>query len=130
MRLFTPETATRTLPLVRQIVDDIRRAYRRLEAARAALEPAAAAEPAGAERERVQGEFDTAAAELTDLARELEPVGCVLKDPALGLIDYPAEQDGDRIWLCWQPGEAEVAFWHPYAEGFAARRPLPAPAAR
>ena len=45
----------------------------------------------------------------------------------LGLIDFPAELDGEIVYLCWQFGEPEVAFWHRIEDGFAGRRPLPGP---
>ncbi len=51
--------------------------------------------------------------------------GCVLKDAAGGLVDYPGEIDGDEVWLCWQPGETEVGYWHPLDTGFSGRRPIP-----
>ena len=129
VREFTPELATRTLPLVSRIVDDIRRVYRELEHSRKAIEAADAGGIEGDPRDRLQDAFDHSAGELTELARELEPVGCVLKDPAQGLVDFPSTLDGETVWLCWQPGEREVAYWHPFDSGFSARRPLPAHAA-
>jgi hypothetical protein len=48
----------------------------------------------------------------------------VLRDPATGLIDFPAEIEGTPGFLCWKMGESEVAFWHPADTGFAGRRPL------
>ena len=43
----------------------------------------------------------------------------------LGLVDFPAERDGELVYLCWQFGEPEVAFWHGIDDGFAGRQPLP-----
>ncbi|MCC6832983.1 MAG: DUF2203 domain-containing protein [Thermoleophilia bacterium] len=48
----------------------------------------------------------------------------VLRDIATGLVDFPAEADGQPIWLCWRLGEASVTAWHARDEGFAARRPV------
>jgi hypothetical protein len=56
---------------------------------------------------------------------EIEESGVHLKDVQLGLVDFPAERDGERIYLCWQFGEPEVAFWHTLDAGFAGRQPLP-----
>jgi hypothetical protein len=47
-----------------------------------------------------------------------------LKDLATGLIDFPALRDGETVYLCWQLGEPEVAFWHETTTGFAGRQPL------
>lgn len=48
----------------------------------------------------------------------------VLRDISTGLLDFPAELDGQPIWLCWRLGEASVTAWHPIDAGFAGRRPL------
>lgn len=48
----------------------------------------------------------------------------VLRDPETGLVDFPAERDGRRVWLCWRLGEETVAHWHELEAGFLARKPL------
>ena len=63
--------------------------------------------------------------ELDGIVREIEASGAHLKDVKLGLVDFPTERDGEIIYLCWQSGEPEVAFWHRTEEGFAGRQPLP-----
>ncbi|MHC5019443.1 MAG: DUF2203 family protein [Planctomycetota bacterium] len=120
-RLFTADSASRTLPLVTRIVDDIQRVYREREA----LGDALMSNPEAPDADERQRDFDAATRELTEFARELESVGCVLKDAAGGLVDFPGEIDGDEVWLCWQPGETEVAYWHPLDTGFSGRRPIP-----
>jgi hypothetical protein len=63
--------------------------------------------------------------ELDGIVREIEASGAHLKDVQLGLVDFPAEREGEIVYLCWQSGEPEVAFWHRMEEGFAGRQPLP-----
>jgi len=63
--------------------------------------------------------------ELDGIVAEIEASGAHLKDVELGLVDFPAEHDGEIVYLCWQSGEPEVAFWHRVEDGFAGRRPLP-----
>jgi hypothetical protein len=63
--------------------------------------------------------------ELDGIVHEIEESGAHLKDVQLGLVDFPAERDGEIVYLCWQFGEPEVAFWHRPEDGFAGRRPLP-----
>ena len=65
--------------------------------------------------------------ELDGIVAEIEASGAHLKDVQLGLVDFPAELDGELVYLCWQFGEPEVAFWHRIGDGFAGRRPLPGP---
>lgn len=64
-------------------------------------------------------------AELEGIVQTIEEDGAVLKDIQLGLVDFPAELDGEVVYLCWQFGEPELAFWHRLDEGFASRQPLP-----
>ena len=48
----------------------------------------------------------------------------VLRDISTGLLDFPAEADGQPIWLCWRLGESSVTAWHTQEQGFAGRRPI------
>jgi hypothetical protein len=63
--------------------------------------------------------------ELDAIVHEIEESGAHLKDIQLGLVDFPTEMDGEVVYLCWQFGETEVAFWHGLEDGFAGRRALP-----
>jgi hypothetical protein len=63
--------------------------------------------------------------ELDAIVYEIEESGVHLKDIQLGLVDFPAEREGEVVYLCWQFGEPEVAFWHGLEDGFAGRQPLP-----
>jgi hypothetical protein len=63
--------------------------------------------------------------ELDAIVQEIEESGAHLKDVQLGLVDFPAERDGEIVYLCWQFGEPEVAFWHRMEDGFSGRQPLP-----
>ena len=63
----------------------------------------------------------------TTLRTELERLAAdniLLRDPETGLVDFPAEREGERIYLCWRVGEEAVANWHPLDTGFSSRRPL------
>ena len=62
--------------------------------------------------------------ELDAIVHEIEESGAHLKDVQLGLVDFPSERDGELVYLCWQFGESEIAFWHRVEDGFAGRRPL------
>jgi hypothetical protein len=50
--------------------------------------------------------------------------GILLRDPETGLIDFPAERDGQRVFLCWRLGEDQVAWYHDEQTGFSGRQPL------
>ncbi len=48
----------------------------------------------------------------------------VLRDLDRGLVDFPSVNGEEEIYLCWEEGETEIAFWHDLETGFAGRRPL------
>jgi hypothetical protein len=76
---------------------------------------------AGELRERLeQGQVD-----VTGLIDEIVAHGVQVKDPAKGLLDFPAVIDQQPALLCWHVGEPRIAYWHSPEDGFAGRRPLP-----
>jgi hypothetical protein len=62
--------------------------------------------------------------ELGRLVAEIAEMGVVVRDPASGLVDFPAEREGEPVYLCWRLGEDEVAHWHDRDSGFGGRQPL------
>jgi hypothetical protein len=62
--------------------------------------------------------------EARELIRLITEHGVQLKDPARGLLDFPALVDGDDALLCWEVGEERIAWWHRPEDGYAGRRPL------
>jgi hypothetical protein len=47
-----------------------------------------------------------------------------LKDLDRGLVDFPAVIGGREVFLCWEQGEDDIAFWHDLDAGYAGREPL------
>jgi len=109
-RFFTPEEAERTLPLVRQIVEDILRTAHRL-------------------REQPQEDPETSRleAELQEHLLEIQELGCFFKDWnfSVGLVDFPAIIDGESVFLCWRSDETSLEWYHGIEEGYQGRRRLP-----
>ena len=61
------------------------------------------------------------------LRTEVEAVaadGIILRDAEIGLVDFPSEREGSKVYLCWKLGEPAVAFWHPLETGISSRKPL------
>jgi len=63
--------------------------------------------------------------EMEALVREIHDCGGQFKGLELGLVDFPAEVDGEMGLLCWQYGEKEITHWHRSDTGFSGRQPLP-----
>jgi len=69
----------------------------------------------------------TVARATLDLQRavgELQAADIVVRDVARGLVDFPALQDGEEVYLCWLVDEPEIGWWHELDAGFAGQRPL------
>ena len=71
-------------------------------------------------RLRMKGIVDQMAAAVA----RIDALGITLRDIERGLVDFPALTAGREVWLCWQLGEEDVAFWHELDAGFGSRRPL------
>ena len=63
-------------------------------------------------------------AELNEIVARFTAEGVQVKDMDRGLIDFPAEVNGEDALLCWHVGEPRIAYWHSPDDGFAGRRPL------
>jgi hypothetical protein len=127
MKSYSPDQANRALPLVRRIVEDVVRSHRRLIEVAQQLALLSSDMPAGRSDPRVtvlEREALSLTHEMDAYERELEVLGVSLKDRQMGLIDFPGERDGRRVWLCWRLGEPAVRYWHELEAGFAGRQPL------
>jgi hypothetical protein len=117
-RTFTPLEATRTLPLVKQIVGDILAKGK---------EQRALVEDEGPETVETEDRKSVLEAELAELFKELEELGCSFRDWGfeIGLVDFPSEIDGRPVLLCWRSDEPAVSFYHAPDAGYAGRKPIP-----
>ena len=55
---------------------------------------------------------------------EVQRKGIIVRNVETGLVDFPTLEKGREIYLCWQRGEPEVAYWHEADSGFAGRQPI------
>ena len=129
-RIFTPEQANALLsevrPLVERLVEhraDMLAAHAKRAELQAnvggnggGLDPAV---PAAIERAAAAAEEG-----LRSTVEDLDALGVLVKDLDAGLVDFPAVRGDERVLLCWQLGEEQVAWWHRPDDGFAGRRPL------
>jgi hypothetical protein len=122
-RYFTLQEANETLNLIRPLMDEIQQMRRRI------LEKQPEAWPAiqksvgnGGNRalSNMVQDFD----KLNALVHRIQEMDVLIKDINLGLLDFPALKDGREVYLCWQHGEGEIAFWHEVEAGFAGRQSI------
>jgi len=57
---------------------------------------------------------------------EVQQLGCVVKDPRIGLVDFYGRIEGRTVWLCWRYGEESIGYYHDLDSGFSGRRALTA----
>jgi hypothetical protein len=129
-RLFTPAEANSALPEVREAAERLvalRSRMRVLDRQQRELVTAIGGNGGG----YTANDLNAAQDELRSLAEaaeacieRLRDIGVLVKDPDIGLLDFPADRGGETVLLCWQVGEASVEFWHSLADGFAGRKPI------
>lgn len=132
-RHFTVDEANQRLPLVRAIVGDIMRLYQDVHERKERLSrirqlPGSASRNDesvyGEEVRQIEDDLEKDITRLEEFADELRELGVELKDPLVGLIDFPSRMDGREVYLCWKHGEEEIAYWHELAAGFSGRQSL------
>ena len=120
-RVFSLEQANKTLPLVSQIVRDAAGLYREMAQLQLRLD---GGKFAPHEKENIESQIERQEHRLEGYCVELAEVGCELKDPIQGLVDFVGQHEGHDVFLCWKLGEHRIEYWHDLHSGFAGRRPV------
>jgi len=117
IRHFTPEEASRTLPLVRKIVEDILKSSREIRLLTEDKNGIISDDP---EIKKLMGD-------INGFMAELEEIGCYYKDWnfTTGLVDFPAIIEGNEVFLCWKNDEDDIKYYHDVETGFAGRKVIP-----
>jgi hypothetical protein len=119
-RVYTLEEANAQLPDLRERLPRLRVARDGLIAASERIKEAVASDGGGVAEAGWFTHQQTLKTELEHLAER----GILLRDPEIGLIDFPAERGGRPVYLCWRLGEDQVAWYHEANAGFGSRKPL------
>lgn len=119
-RLYTLDEANAVLPDLRERLERIRGARQVLLRSAEVVKEQVATDGGGTHGGRDYWQSQsTLRAEIELLAQE----NIVLRDPESGLVDFPGEREGRRVWLCWRAGEERVEHWHELDTGFIGRQP-------
>ena len=128
-RSYTPESATRALPLLRAIVRDARSSYVNLRAGIAAHNKHLSGEHLRiadvARADDLPESLRDTLAKLHEHIGELRELGARLLDPELGIVVVDGEIAGQSAHLCWKLGEDSLRYWMPVGSGYDQRRPIP-----
>jgi hypothetical protein len=122
-RLFTVEEANALLPSLREILDDVALHRDALRDKAPQMEPILES-AAGNGGGKAGSEYGVEAYNLYLAIQRIRELGVVLKDPDMGLLDFPHEREGRVVFLCWHPPEESVEYWHDLDAGYAGRQPL------
>ena len=132
LTLFTLEAANRVVaeigPELEQLVEarkDFGRIQSRIDVLELTSAGASPDNPDMRELATLTARRDTVGERIRHGIERIHRKGCLVKDLERGLVDFYS-LTGDRlIFLCWQLGEKEIAYWHSLEGGFSARQPLP-----
>ena len=133
IKTFTVDEANALLPLVRPLIGRLQGLQRSMAAINRQLEESARKVSAGngypiqslkQEIERLSKRAPELVERFESALKQLEALGCQLKDLETGLGDFYGLHDGQLIFLCWKLGEDRIRFWHTLEDGYAGRRPL------
>jgi len=122
-KLYTVAEANALLPKLKPLLERVRETQKKLaEDKTVAMVREKAAQNGGG----VPGK------ELAELTRTLEADlkqlqewSIVLRDPAIGLIDFLHQRGNQVVFLCWKLGEGnQIEWWHPIDTGIAGRQRL------
>jgi hypothetical protein len=127
-RVLTWHASRAMLPLVERIARDVVTHHERLtrlqpEHAQLEKNRRSLAWPARARRYQLDEEIAAATAAQRAALAELEALGVVVLEPALGLVGFPTLVNERRAFFSWRPGEESLLFWN-YADDMT-RRPVP-----
>jgi len=122
-KYFTLQQANETLDTIRPLMDEVQAIRQRILAKQpetwSAIEKSVGN---GGNRtlSRMVQDFE----KLDALVHSILDTGAQIKDINTGLLDFSALKDGREVYLCWQYGEGQIAFWHEMDAGFAGRQPI------
>lgn len=119
-RLFSAEEANAELDALRELLPKIREARHGLIRASERVEEAVKVDGGGVAAPGWFAHQQVLKAGIEELAAR----GILLRDPESGLVDFPAEREGRRVFLCWRLGEERVGHFHGERSGFSGRKPL------
>jgi hypothetical protein len=120
--LFSLDEANAMLPQLRPLLRRLQEVQRALadRDLMQRLRSAAAGNGGGVAAREVMATGD----EFGRITAEIEKMGVVVRDPASGLVDFPAEREGEPVFLCWRVEEDAVGHWHDRDSGYMGRQPL------
>ncbi len=118
---FTVTEANLLLPKVKKLAAEMVNAHRRIVALTNQVESVLEKSPYDS-GSRAAGELVMLFDHFEGVIKQMQEIGLQIKDPSIGLCDFPARHNGQDILLCWKLGETRVEWWHDVESGYRGRR--------
>lgn len=122
-RYFTLSEANETLESIRPWMDELQAIRQKILANQPEAWPAIE-KSAGNGGNRALSDMVQDFEKLDALVHRIQETGAILKDINMGLLDFPALRGEREVYLCWQYGEGDIAYWHEVEAGYAGRQPI------
>ena len=122
-RYFTLQEANEALNLIRPLMDEVQAIRLKILKNQPEAWPAIE-KSAGNGSNRALSNMVQDFEKFDALIHRIQDTDVLIKDVNLGLLDFPALKDGREVYLCWQYGEDDIAFWHEIEAGYAGRQPI------
>jgi hypothetical protein len=122
-KYFTLEEANDALNIIRPLLDDVVEIRNKILANQPEAWPAiekSAGNGGNKALSKMVDDFE----KLDALVHQILDTGVQIKDVNSGLLDFSAMREGREVYLCWQDGEDDIAFWHEIDAGYAGRQPI------
>jgi hypothetical protein len=122
-KYFTLQEANDALNIIRPLMDEVQAIRQKILASQPEAWPAIE-KSAGNGGNKAISKMVQDFEKLDALIHQIMDTGAQIKDINTGLLDFSALRDGHEVYLCWQYGEGDVAFWHEVEDGYAGRQPI------
>ena len=122
-QIFTLEEASKTLEVIRPLMEEIVMISRKIIANQPEIWPAiekSVGNGGNATLSKLVWDFER----LDNLLHQVQATGALVKDMSSGLLDFPAIRNGQEVYLCWKVGEEKIEYWHEIEAGFAGRQSI------
>lgn len=120
---FTLQEANEALNIIRPLMDEVQRIRQKILEKQPEAWPAIE-KSAGNGGNRALSNMVQDFEKFDALVHRIQDTDVLIKDINTGLLDFPALRDEREVYLCWQYGEEEIAFWHEVEAGYAGRQPI------
>ena len=118
---FTPDQATKMLPLVKSITRDVQACWDKIVVLRTEIEDAFKKKNIEAPS-FLRDELNHLVDKTNAYIQEVESLGLYVAEFKRGIVNFPSIKDGRKVFLSWKMDEDVVEFWHELDETIDSRR--------